>query len=524
MKPTLIAVLFALAAAVGLRAQESELPAPSLAQPEVQVSETKAVDDQLSAGAEEKPEAKPQAKAEEPQAKEEAKEEPKKEEPKPEPKKEEPKPEPKAEPKPEPKAEPAPAPAPAPEPKAKPAKAAKKAPKQLSPEEILAGIFQVLKSGAEDPNAELRGAALESLRVFIQQNPDAEGAPEALAMLARSEEYRAAMVDWLHLIYEYPKSGLVMKAKSEYLDLVNKKAGGKLKPGLGALAKSPEAEDKVERLAALVYGLAEKSGDVLYDAAAAEIRRFQVRFPDYKDNDRVLWSLAQLHLANGKYAAALMTYRELLAYQGSAYREKAQFATAELFADKLKRYKEAVDAYQAFLEQYPDSLLVPDVLQRSALLYADKLDQAPLAVETYERIIKLYPKTESALKAFNAQAKLQREKLKDSDAAIKTYVRITEQFRYPQAAQALMSAADLARKDLKDYKREVELRAKIAEDFPLVKEAPEQLYQAAGVLEDDLKDLDSAVKMYQDVASKFAESKQGKKAGERANKLLQKKG
>jgi TolA-binding protein len=509
MKLTLSVVLLALAAAVGLRAQESELPSPSLAQPEVQVSEPKAADDQLSVQAEELPEAK----TEEPKA-----------EPKPEPKAEpkpEPKAEPKPEPKPEPKAEPAPVPAPVAEPKAK---AAKKAPKQLSSEEILAGVFQVLKSGAEDPNAELRGAALESLRVFIQQNPDAASAPEALAILARAEDFRPAMVDWLHLVYEYPQSSLAIKAKSEYLDLVNKKMSGKLKPGLSALAKSPDSEDKAERLAKLVYDLAERSGDALYDAAAAEIRRFQVRFPGYKDNDRILWSLAQLHLGNNKYAAALMTYRELLAYQGSAYREKAQFATAELFADKLKRYRDAVDAYQAFLEQYPDSLLVPEALQRAALLYADRLDQAPLAIETYERVIKLYPKTESALKAFKAQAKLQRDRLKDSDAAIKTYVRITEQFRYPQAAEALMAAADLARRDLKDYKREVELRSKIAEDFPLVKEAPEQLYQAAEVLEEDLKDLDSAVKMYQDVASKFASSKQGRKAGDRANKLLQKKG
>jgi TolA-binding protein len=332
------------------------------------------------------------------------------------------------------------------------------------------------------------------------------------------------MVDWLHLAYEYPESNVALKAKSEYLDLVNKKMSGKLRPGLGTLAKSPEAEEKAERLAALIYGLAEKSGDALYEPAAAEIRRFQVRFPDYKDNDRILWSLAELHLANGKHAAASMTYRELLSYQGSPYREKAQFATGELFSDKLKRYKDAVDAFQAFVEQYPESPQVLDALQRAAVLYADRLDQAPLAVETCERIIKLFPKTEGALKAFNAEAKLQRDRLKAPDEAIKTYVRLTEQFRYPQAAEALMNAAEVARKDLKDYKREVELRSKIAADFPLVKEAPEQLYQAAQAMEDDLKDIDGAVKLYQDVASKFASSKQGRKAADRASKLLQKKG
>jgi TolA-binding protein/outer membrane biosynthesis protein TonB len=539
MKCNLGLAALILGTAVSLRAQDKDLPPPSLAQP--QAASAPAQSAQPTAQP-----AQPSAPAAEAAPKTEAAAAPKPADASPAPKPVDASPAPKpAEPQAAPKPEPQPAPAPQPEPKAEPkaepapapvveskpaekdkasGKSAKKEAKQFSPEEISSGEFLTLKSGAEDQNTELRNAALEDLRVFVQQHPDAEAAPEALSILAKQEEYRPAMVDWLHLVYEYPASNISRKAKSEYLDLVNKKMSSKLRPGLSALSKSPEAEDKVERLAALVFGLAEKSGDDLYEPAAAEIRRFQVRFPDYKDNDRILWSLAQLHLANGKNAAALMTYRELLSYQGSAYREKAQFATGELFSDKLKRYKEAVDAFQAFVEQYPESKQVLDALQRVAVLYADRLDQAPLAVETYERIIKLFPKTDGTLKAFNAEAKLQRDRLKAPADAISTYLRLTDQFRYPQAAEALMNAADVARKDLKDYKREVELRSKVAADFPLVKEAPEQLFEAAQVLEEDAQDLDGAVKLYQDVASKFPNTKQGKKAADRANKLLQKKG
>jgi TolA-binding protein len=522
MKRVLILAAFALVTAVALQAQNTELPPPSLVEPKPAPAASPAATTQSESAAPAAP-TTPAPAASAPAAAQAA----------PTPKAvavpAEPKPEPKTEPKAEPKPEPAPAPAavaePVPPAKAKTAgKPAKKAPKPLSPEEILASSFQTLKSGAEDQNSELRNAALEDLRVFVQQHPDIDAAPEVLAILARQEDYRPAMVDWLHLVYEYPESGVALKAKSEYLDLVNKKMSGKLRPGLMALAKSPDAEDKAERLAVLVYGLAEKSGDALYEPAAAEIRRFQVRFPDYKSNDRILWSLAQLHLADGKNAAALMTYRELLSYQGSPYREKSQFATGELFSDKLKRYKDAVDTFQAFIEQYPDSAQVLEALQRVAVLYADRLDQAPLAVETLERIITLFPKTDGALRAFNEEAKLQRGRLKSPEDALKTYLRLAEEFRYPQAAEALMNAADVARRDLKDFKREVELRSKIAADFPLVKEAPEQLFQAAEVTEDDLKDVDGAVKLYQDVATKFPRTKQGKKAADRASKLLQKKG
>ncbi|MFA6002527.1 MAG: hypothetical protein WC881_00515 [Elusimicrobiota bacterium] len=105
---------------------------------------------------------------------------------------------------------------------------AKKTVKSATPEEIQSGEFQALKAGAEDKNSDLRAAALEDLRVFAMQHEQSETAPEAWAILAKQEEYRPAMVDWLHLIYEYPQSKFAQKAKSEYLDLVNRKMRSKL--------------------------------------------------------------------------------------------------------------------------------------------------------------------------------------------------------------------------------------------------------------------------------------------------------
>jgi hypothetical protein len=108
--------------------------------------------------------------------------------------------------------------------------------------------------------------------------------------------------------------------------------------------------------------------------------------------------------------------------------------------------------------------------------------------------------------------------------SIKTYERLTEQFRYPQAVEAMLNAANICRRDLKDYQREAALRRKIAADFPTAKEAPEQLYQAAEVMEDDLQDVDGAIKLYQEIGTKFTEHKLGRKAAERAIKLDSRKG
>jgi len=389
--------------------------------------------------------------------------------------------------------------------------------------EETAAAFEAIKAGALASDSTLRAAACESLRIFVQQHPAAAQAPEALAMLAGQEDRRAAIVDWLHLAYEYPTSPLARQAKSEYLDLVKRKMTRRAQAAMSALVQTPESADLADRLAQVVYGLAESSGDALYEPAVAEARRFQVRFPAFHDGDRILWSLARLHLADGKNAAALMAYRQLAAYRGSPYREQAQFAVGTLLADRLKKFKEAAEAFQEFITQFPQSAEIPRVLERLAVLYADRFDQPALAVETYERIIKGYPKSDYALKAFNGEAKLQRGRLKQPLEAMKTWQRLTEQFRYPEAVAALLAAAEIARKDLKDYKQEVELRMKIASDFPTATEASEQLYQAAQVTEHDLNDSSGAVKIYRQVIALVPADRLGRKARDRADKLEPKK-
>ena len=102
--------------------------------------------------------------------------------------------------------------------------------------------------------------------------------------------------------------------------------------------------------------------------------------------------------------------------------------------------------------------------------------------------------------------------------AIKTDQRLAEMF--PNAAvDALREAATIARKDLKDYKQEVEIRHGIAKNFATTKEAPEELFAAAEVAEDDLKDDAQALLLYKEISASFPGSKQAKKAESRVAKL-----
>ncbi len=507
---------------VALGARAASLPAAPAA-PETEVSEAS---EAPAAPAEPAPLPKPSLAPEEPEAPEAPKEAPKKEEPKPEPKKEEPKEEPKPEPKKEePKEEPKPEPKkeePKPEPKPEPKKEEpKKAPaKAAGPEEE----FAFVKAAAEDADRDLSDAAMPDLELFARRHPDSAQASEALLLLAglrqRAGEWQPALATLLRLLAEYPSSKVALKAKSAYLELVDKKASRKQRPALLELARLPDGGEKADRLSATWRKLAEDAPDALYEPAVAAYHDFSARFPTHKDGDKMLAQLARLHSFNSKPAEALLACRKLLAlYPDSALRAKAQLSVGDLYADHLRDPKRAIDAYQELVAAYPGSSDVLPALQKSAELFELKLKQYDLAVEMHEKIVAGYPKTASSLDSLKRVAKLQRDRLAKPEDAIKTLSRLSTMHGGQDGVDALLQAADYARRDLKDPTRQAELLRKVADDYAAAREAPQALFDAAAVYENDLKDAAKAVELYREVDSKFPSHKLAKRAADRAAKL-----
>ena len=380
------------------------------------------------------------------------------------------------------------------------------------------------KAAAEDFDGKVQEAAMEELAVFVRRHPVSEQAPEAMLLLAglkqKNGDWQPAATSLLRLLYEYPDTKIGLRAKSDFLTLIDKKASRKHRPILNDLVKLPETSDRADRLSALWRKVAELAPDALYEPVAAEIRDFTVRFPSHKDGDRLQSALARLHAANDKPAAALLSWRKLLVlYPESASRSAAQMAIADLYADSLRDPKKAIDAYQELIEMYPKAPEVQAALENSARLFDDKLHQYALAVEMHERIVKMFPKTPASLKSLKSIAKLQRDRLGSCEDAVKTLLRLSAMHGGQDGIDALLQAADFARRDLKDYPRQAEILRKISNDYTGAKEAPQALYDAAGVYEDTIKDNAKAIELYKEVSIKFPSHKLAQRGADRAVKL-----
>lgn len=409
---------------------------------------------------------------------------------------------------------------PVPEPKPAPALRAEVLPVKSG----AADEFAFAKAAAEDSDEKIQQAAMEELAVFVRRHPVSEQAPEAMLLLAglkqKNGDWQPATASLLRLLYEYPDTKVGLRAKSDYLTVVDKKASRKHRPILNELVRLPETADKADRLSALWQKIAALAPDALYEPVSEQIRDFTVRFPGHKDGDKLQAALARLHAANDKPAVALLSWRKLLAlYPESGSRSQAQLAIGDLYADSLRDPKKAIDAYQELVEKYPKAPEVLAALESSARLFDDKLRQYTLAVEMHERIVKLFPKTDASLKSLKSIAKLQRDRLAASEDAMKTLMRLSSMHGGQDGIDALLQAADYARRDVKDFGRQAELLRKVSNDYAGAKEAPQALYDAGGVYEDSLKDKAQAIELYKEVGTKFPSHKLAKRAGDRATKL-----
>ncbi len=406
--------------------------------------------------------------------------------------------------------------APAPAPKAEAAKAPVKI---IGPEDEWA----FAKAAGEDENEDIRRAAIAELSLFARRRTDSPHAPDALLLAAdlrqKNGDWQRALTDLLHLIAEYPNAEALLRAKSDYLALVERKASRRNRPGLSSVPAQVDATAPADRLSQVWQALADRAPDALYEPAVRELDDFAVRFPNDPSADKLLQALARLHAANDQPAASLLAWRKLLALcPNSDLRPRALKSIGDLYADSLRDPRAAIASYQDLAAQYPQAIEVQEALEKSAALFENKLKQYDLAVEQYERVVKGYPKTPASLRALQAIARLQRDRLNNSDAAIKTLQRLSAMHGGQEGVDALLFAAKIAHRDLSDSGRQAALLHQVADDYPTAKESAEALYDCGGVWEDAGNNV-KAIAVYKEAATKYPNDRYGRKASDRAIKL-----
>ena len=111
-----------------------------------------------------------------------------------------------------------------------------------------------------------------------------------------------------------------------------------------------------------------------------------------------------------------------------------------------------------------------------------------------------------------------REEMDKPGDAVAVLGRLADKYKGPKAIEALLLAAEIYRKDLKDSAGEVKMYDRIAAEYPADPQAPKALYAAGEVFEKNLAQ-EKAGEYYGRVIANYADNSMAKKAQKRIDAM-----
>lgn len=400
------------------------------------------------------------------------------------------------------------------------------APKAPSrPASLAAAEWDFLKTAGQDKEEDVLELALPQLEDWLVRNPENPNAGEAQFLKAvlhhKLGDHKFALIGLLKYFQVHPQGASLEDAKKLFTEIIVTKADKKLRPALEEAAALPEGRDAAANVSSLLEKLSAQAGEAYYEPLTAEFRAFFNRYPDFPKSDSLRLALADLHRKKGKYLAARLDCEKTIRlYPSSALLAAAKMSLAGLLADNLKDYDKAIEAYRDIAAAFPGSEEAWTAYGRLPAL-AERQKKYELAVEIHEKIIELYPDRPEALNSYKAGARLLREDLKKFPEAVAVLNRLADKYKGEsvKCIDALLLAAEIYRKDLKDAEGEVKMYDRIAAEYEADPQAPKALY-AAGDVYSKAKDGEKAREYYQKILEKYPDNPLSKKAEGRVASII----
>ncbi len=168
-----------------------------------------------------------------------------------------------------------------------------------------------------------------------------------------------------------------------------------------------------------------------------------------------------------EYENAIATYREfLLRFSSDTLAESAQLNIAQITDEKLKDWVQAVDEYQVFADAYPNSSEATSVLMRIGEIKSQELNQGMEAIDTYHYLVQLYSQSPQAVEALMRCGQIQEDNKRYSEA-VGEYFNVYQSYpKSEQALPALDKCLELYEKRIKNTGKVKEILQIMANEFP----------------------------------------------------------
>lgn len=378
-----------------------------------------------------------------------------------------------------------------------------------------------------EPGKEERAFAktlADGLGTWVKQNLKQPAVKDALLLQARlyvrAEDNNRALVTLFKLRHMYPEMDLSVlnPLMADAVLAVNAKQRDQA-TALFTSTLSADEKTPAQRQAQALFALSKLSGRELYEPSAQAFEDFFSAYPDYESSDLVELWYGDLHRVNGNYLAAISQYKKAgELYPKTPYRAASLRLIGDIYADNLKDTANAMGTYTQVLREFPGSSETGIVYKHMAILDENN-KQYDSALINYDKAIELLGTTPAAYEAYLGKADVY-TKTKNFDAAYNTLHQTAQAFsaNSAQSTEALLKAADLARKKMRDQNKYIQSMEKALLMHPKGPQAPQLMYDLGRAYEQQNRDA-QAVEMYKKLIISHPTDKIASSAQSRLSRL-----
>ncbi|MGL1935504.1 MAG: tetratricopeptide repeat protein [Fibrobacterales bacterium] len=168
------------------------------------------------------------------------------------------------------------------------------------------------------------------------------------------------------------------------------------------------------------------------------------------------------YLKDAMYQNAVQSYYRAVDIASELDKKELLLKIAEIYEEKLLRYKVAISVFEEFIQNFPSASEAPHAALGAARCYLreDKLKEASYE---YRKLMEDYPSSIEAKEAQKHYNYLSRFKLKDRDEALNHILLVLERGDYSEKP---LHVARILEEDLKEYRRALKSYQRYIDEFP----------------------------------------------------------
>lgn len=356
--------------------------------------------------------------------------------------------------------------------------------------------------------------------------------PEILLMLGKIHEQKGnkseALIRYLKILFLYPENEKAPEARETLRQLIgNERKFAGQRPFIMNAANSEITSDSTaDRFYQYLETCVQIDEKNFNEITLKELRNFQSLFPLDTRNEQVQIWLGDEYAKNSDEREADLSYAKFIElFPKSPLMPQLLYRRGILQYEELKQYDEAIATLQNIREEYPQSEFAAEGLMLSGELNEQKKKDYQAAISDYRMVIDDYPESPKMIDALWKIAEINKDRLKEYPTAILAFNKIIEiDTTNQKSVQALEEIGEIYEKKLKDYEQAASTYLTIGETYPDYEKAPDRLMDAGEIYEKKLNDNEKALSCYQMILDKYGEHKKASDASKKIEKLKEKMG